>query len=124
MIAGVEALDCGYRSLLLLLAISELISGLAGTLGDCRVSQFIHYAREKSLLVMLFLVGHDERRFSLQINVTDDITSIVQWVKDFSMISFPCILLLNGMLKAFSMLVLTVNTQPAIACSGLTMEVL
>ena len=31
-----------YR-LLGLLAISEIISGLAGTLGDCRMSQFIHY---------------------------------------------------------------------------------
>ena len=46
LIAGVEPLDCGYRvvgSLLLLLAISEIIPGLAGTLGDCRMSQFIHY---------------------------------------------------------------------------------
>ena len=45
-IAGVELLDCGYRvvgSLLLLLAISEIIPGLAGTLGDCRMSQFIHH---------------------------------------------------------------------------------
>ena len=73
---------------------------------------------------MLVLVGHDERSFSLQINITKDITSIVQWVKDFSMISFPCILLLYGILIAFSILVLTVNTQPAIACSGLIMEVL
>ena len=72
---------------------------------------------------MLVLVGHDERSFSLQINITKDITSIVQWVKDFS-ISFPCVLLLYGILIAFSILVLTVNTQPAIACSGLIMEVL
>ena len=46
LIAGVEPLDCGYRvvgSLLLLLAISEIIPGSAGTLGDCRMSQFIHY---------------------------------------------------------------------------------
>ena len=46
MIAGAEPLDCGYRvvgSLLLLLAISEIIPGSAGTLGDCRMSQFIHY---------------------------------------------------------------------------------
>ena len=73
---------------------------------------------------MLVLVGHDERSFSLQINITKDITSIVQWVKDFSMISFPCILLLYGILIAFSILVLTVNTQPAIAYLGLIMEVL
>ena len=72
---------------------------------------------------MLVLVGHDKRRFSLQINITKDITSIVQWVKDFSMISPPCILLLHGILIAFSILVLTVNTPPAIACSGLAMEV-
>ena len=87
MIAGVEPLDCGYRvvgSVLLLLAISEIIPALAGTLGDCRMSQFIHYVSEKSLLFMLVLVGHDERSFSLQINITKDITSIVQWVKDFS----------------------------------------
>ena len=73
---------------------------------------------------MLVLVGHGERSFSLQINITKDITSIVQWVKDFSIISFPCILLLHGILIAFSILVLTVNTQPAIACSELIMEVL
>ena len=60
----------------------------------------------------------------MQINITKPITSIVQWVKDFSVISFPCILLLYGILIAFSILVLTVNTQPAIACSGLVMEVL
>ena len=72
---------------------------------------------------MLVLVGHDERSFSLQINITKDITSIVQWVKDFS-ISFPCVLLLYGILIAFSILVLTVNTQPAIACSELAMEAL
>ena len=97
MIAGVEPLDCGYRvvgSLLLLLAVLEVIPGLAGTLGDCIRSQFIHYVGEKSLLFMLVLVGHDESSFSLQINKTKDITSIVKWVKDFSMISFPCMLLL------------------------------
>ena len=33
-------------------------------------------------------------------------------------------MLLYGILIAFSILVLTVNTQPAIACSGLAMEVL
>ena len=33
-------------------------------------------------------------------------------------------MLLYGILTAFSILVLTVNTQPAIACSGLIMEVL
>ena len=76
---------------------------------------------------MLVLVGHDEMSFSLQINITNDITSIVQWVKDFSMISFPCILLLYGILIAlitFSILVLTINTQLAIACSGLALEAL
>ena len=73
---------------------------------------------------MLVLVGHDERSFSLQINITKDITSIVQWVKYFSMISFPCISLLYGILIAFSTLVFTVNTQRAIACLGLIMEVL
>ena len=81
MIAGVEPLACGYRavgSLLQLLAISEIIPGLAGTLGDYRMSQFIHYVREKHLLYMLVLVGHDKRRFPLQINITKDITSIVQ----------------------------------------------
>ena len=33
---------------------------------------------------MLVLVGHDEKSFSLQICITKIITSIVQWVKDFS----------------------------------------
>ena len=75
-------------------------------------------------MFLLVLVGHDERTFSLQINITKDITSIVQWVKDFSMVSFLCILLLYGILIAFSILVLTVNTQPAIVCFGLVMEVL
>ena len=73
---------------------------------------------------MLLLVGHDERSFSLQINITTDITSIVQWVKDFSMISFLCILYCFWYFDSFSILVLTVNTQPAIACSGLAMEAL
>ena len=50
---------------------------------------------------MLVLVGPDES-FSLQINITKDITSIIQWVKDFSMIPFPCILLFHGILIAFS----------------------
>ena len=45
-------------------------------------------------LFMLILVGHDESSFSLQINITKDIASIAQWVKDFSMISFLRILLL------------------------------
>ena len=85
---------------------------------------FVHYVWEKHLLFMLVLVGHNERSFSLQINITKDITSKVQWVKDFSMISLPCILLLNGILMAYSILVLTVNTQPVIACSGLAMEAL
>ena len=42
LIAGVELLNSGYRaveSLLLLLAISEIIPGLAGTLGDCGMSE-------------------------------------------------------------------------------------
>ena len=73
---------------------------------------------------MLVLVRHGERSFSLQINITKDVTSIVQQVKYFSMISFPCILLLYDILIAFSILVLTVNTQPAIACSELAMEAL
>ena len=44
-LSGVELLDCGYRvvgNLLLLFAISKIIPGLARTLGDCRMSQFIH----------------------------------------------------------------------------------
>ena len=46
LIAGVELLDCGCRvvgRLLLLLAISQIIPGLVGTLGDCRMPQFIHH---------------------------------------------------------------------------------
>ena len=46
LITGVELLDCSCRvvgSLLLLLAIAEIIPRLAGTLGDCRMSQFIHH---------------------------------------------------------------------------------
>ena len=78
----------------MLLAISEIIPGVAGTLGDCRMSQLVHYVWEKPLLFMLILVGHDERSFLLQVNITKDITSMVQWVKDFSMILFLCILLL------------------------------
>ena len=80
MIAGVELLDCGYRvvgRLLLLLAISEIIPGLAAILGDCRMSQLIHHVCEKPLLFILILVGHDEKSFSLQINITKDITSMV-----------------------------------------------
>ena len=73
---------------------------------------------------MLVLVGLGERSFSLQINITKDITAIVRRVKDFSMISFPRIFLLYGILITLSILYLTVNTQPAIACSGLIMEVL
>ena len=88
------------------------------------MSEFIHYIWEKSLLFMLVLVGLGERSFSLQINITKDITAIVRRVKDFSMISFPRIFLLYGILITFSILYLTVNTQPAIACSGLIMEVL
>ena len=37
---------------------------------------------------MLVLVGHDERNVSLQINITKDITPIVQGVNDFSLISY------------------------------------
>ena len=62
LIAGVEPLDCAYRvlgTLLPLLVISEIIPGLAGTLGDCKMSQFIHYVWKKHLLLMLVLVGHD-----------------------------------------------------------------
>ena len=35
---------------------------------------------------MMVLVGHAEKSFTSQINITKDITSIVQWVKDFSMV--------------------------------------
>ena len=76
MIAGVEPLNCGCRvvgSLLLLLAISEIIPDLAGILGNCRMSQFIHYVRKKPLLFVLLLVGHDQRSFSLQINYINSI---------------------------------------------------
>ena len=46
---------------------------------------------------MLVLVGHDESSFSLQISITKDITLIVHWVKDFSMISYYyCLLHFNG----------------------------
>ena len=91
------------------------------------MSQFTHYVWEKHHMFMLVLVEPDERSFLLQINITKDITLIVQWVKDFSMISLlhiPCIMLLYGIWIAFSILVLTVNTQPAIACLGLAMEAL
>ena len=59
----------------------------------------------------------------MQINITTDITSIVQWVKDFSMISF---VYYYGFwhFGSFLILVLTVNIQLAIACSGLAMEAL
>ena len=53
LITGIETLDCGYRvlgSLLLLLATSEVIPGLAGTLGDCRMFQFIHYVWKASFV--------------------------------------------------------------------------
>ena len=97
------------------------------------MSQFIHHVWEKPLLFMLILAGHDERRFSLQINITKDITSMVQWVKAFSMTSFLCILLLVIAIgycywllhfDSFIILVLTVNTQPVIACSGLAKQTL
>ena len=57
LIAGVEPLDCGYRvvgSLLLLLAISEIIPGLARTIGDCIMSEFIHYVLEVSFVYVGF----------------------------------------------------------------------
>ena len=57
MIAGAETLDCGYRvngSLLLLLAISEIIPGLARTIGDCIMSEFIHYVLEVSFVYVGF----------------------------------------------------------------------
>ena len=117
MIAGVETLDCDYRvvgNLLLLLSISEIIPDLAGTSGDCRMFEFIHYVWEKSLSFMLVLVGYDERSFSLQISITKDITLIVQWIQWVKY--FFMILLLCGILIAFSILDLTVNTQLAIAC--------
>ena len=50
---------------------------------------------------MLVLVGHGERSFSLQINITKDITAIVRRVKDFSMISFPRIFLFYGILITY-----------------------
>ena len=49
------------------------------------MSQLIHHVWGKFILI---LVGHDKRSFSLQTNITKDIRSIVQWVNDFSMISF------------------------------------
>ena len=82
------------------------------------MSQFIHHVWEKLLLFMLISVRHDKRSFSLQININRDITSIVQWVKDFSMPSFfvyyNCLLHFDS----FTILVLTGNTQLAIACLG------
>ena len=33
---------------------------------------------------MLILVEHDQKSFSLQINITEGITSIVQWINDTS----------------------------------------
>ena len=126
MIAGLKLLDCGYRvvgSLVLPLAMSEIIPYLAGTLGDCKISQFIHHVPEKLLLFMLILVGHNERSFSLQINITKDITSIVQWVTHF----LHDIIYLYITIAYCSLIVLkllAVNIQPAISCSGLAMEVL
>ena len=35
---------------------------------------------------MLILVEHDQKSFSLQINVTEGITSIVQWINDTSIV--------------------------------------
>ena len=119
MIAGVELLDCCYRvvgSLLQLWAMSEIIPGLAGTLGDSRMSLFIHYVWEKPLLFILILVGHDERSFFLQINITKDITSIVLWLKDFFMISFLCIVLLLTDFDSFTILISFNCKYPAGNC--------
>ena len=73
---------------------------------------------------MLILVGHDERSFSLQINMTKDITSMVQLVKDFYIsffVDYSCLQYFNS----FTILILTVNTQLAIASSlVLAMEIL
>ena len=73
---------------------------------------------------MLILVGHDEMSFSLQISINKDIVLIVQRVRDFSMISVLCILLFFTVFcfDSFTILVLTANVQPTIACSGLAME--
>ena len=127
MVADDELLHHGYRvvgSLLLLLAVSEIIPGLARTLGTSKTSKFIHHAWEGPLLFMLILVGHDERSFSLQINMTKDITSMVQWVKDFYIsffVDYSCLQYFNS----FTILILTVNTQLAIASSlVLAMEIL
>ena len=45
---------------------------------------------DKSLFFscIMILVGHEERNFSLQTNLTKDTTSLVQWVKDFSIYIF------------------------------------
>ena len=116
LIAGVGLPDCDYRvagNLLLLLAISEIIPGLAGRIRWLQKCLNVSIMFEKSLLC------------SLQINITKDITSIVQWVEEFFMIPFfwtlyYCLLYFNS----FTILVSTVNTQPAIAYSGLAMETL
>ena len=72
----------------------------------------------KASFVILVLVGHDERSFSLQINITKYITLIVQWVKYFSMISFLCILLLFWYFDSFSILVLTVKPSRQLHVRG------
>ena len=77
--AGVGLPDCDYRvagNLLLLLAISEIIPGLAGRIRWLQKCLNVSIMFEKSLLC------------SLQINITKDITSIVQWVEEFFMIPF------------------------------------
>ena len=45
---------------------------------------------DKSLFFscIMILVGHEERSFSLQTNLTKDTTSLVQWAKDFSVYIF------------------------------------
>ena len=53
------------------------------------MSSFIHHFWGKPFPFMLILVGHDERNFSLQINITKDSTSILQRKKDiYIIISF------------------------------------
>ena len=90
-------------------------------LSDCRMSQFIYHVWKKPLLFILILEGYGDRSFSLQINITKDITWTSQWVKDFSMISYLvyhyCLLYFD----CFTILAITVYTQPAIAWSGLAM---
>ena len=53
LIAGVVLFDWDYKvvgSQLLLLSVSEIIPGLAGTLGDWRLSQFTDHVCKKPLV--------------------------------------------------------------------------